>query len=87
MLRKTFTLEGWLISLLGLAAGLAVGILFALAQQRFGFIKMPGSFLVSAYPVILSWKDILATVVGVALVGYLIALLPVKRNITSDARL
>ncbi len=86
MLRKTFTLEGWLISLLGLAAGLAVGILFALAQQRFGFIKMPGSFLVSAYPVILNWKDILATVVGVALVGYLIALLPVKRNITSDAR-
>ena len=81
MLRHTFTLEGWLISLLGLAAGLVVGIGFSLAQQHFGFIKMPGSFLVNAYPVILQWQDVLATIAGVALIGYLIALLPVRRNI------
>lgn len=81
MLRHTFTLEGWLISLLGLAAGLVVGIGFSLAQQHFGFIKMPGSFLVNAYPVILQWQDVLATIIGVALIGYIIALLPVRRNI------
>lgn len=81
MLRRTFTLEGWLISLLGLAAGLVVGIGFSLAQQHFGFIKMPGSFLVNAYPVILQWQDVLATIIGVALIGYIIALLPVRRNI------
>lgn len=85
MLRRTFTLEGWLISLLGLAAGLVIGIGFSLAQQHFGFIKMPGSFLVNAYPVILQWQDVLATIAGVALIGYLIgyiiALLPVRRNI------
>ena len=28
--------------------GLIIGIGFALLQQRFGFIKMPGNFLVSA---------------------------------------
>ncbi len=81
MLRRTFTLEGWLISLLGLAAGLVVGIGFSLAQQHFGFIKMPDSFLVNAYPVILQWQDVLATIAGVALIGYIIALLPVRRNI------
>lgn len=81
MLRRTFTLEGWLISLLGLAAGLVVGIGFSLAQQHFGFIKMPGCFLVNAYPVILQWQDVLATIAGVALIGYIIALLPVRRNI------
>ena len=81
MLRRTFTLEGWLISLLGLAACLVVGIGFSLAQQHFGFIKMPGSFLVNAYPVILQWQDVLATIAGVALIGYIIALLPVRRNI------
>lgn len=86
MLRRTFTLEGWLISLLGLAAGLAIGILFALLQQRFGFIKMPGNFLVSAYPVILQWNDILFTILGVSLIGYLIALLPVRKNIPIDGR-
>ena len=75
-IRRIFVLEGWLISLTGLAAGLVIGILFSLLQQYFGFIKMPGHFLVQAYPVILSLKDILITAAGVALVGYLIALLP-----------
>ncbi len=86
MLRKTFTLEGWLISLLGLAAGLVIGTGFALLQQKFGFIKMPGNFLVSAYPVIVSWSDILLTIAGVALIGYFIALLPVNRNIKAETR-
>lgn len=81
LLRRAFTLEGWLISLLGLAAGLVIGVGFSLAQQRFGFIKMPGSFLVNAYPVIVQWQDGLATIAGVAMVGYIIALLPVRHNI------
>lgn len=86
MLRKTFTLEGWLISLLGLAAGLVIGVGFSLLQQKFGFIKMPGNFLINAYPVIVQWNDIILTIVGVALIGYLIALLPVRRNITSGRK-
>lgn len=77
LIRRIFVLEGWMISLLGLAAGLAAGVAFSLLQQHFGFIKMPGNFVVQAYPVILSWKDIAATAIGVATVGYIIALLPV----------
>ena len=42
---------------------------------------MPGNFLVNAYPVIVQWSDILLTIAGVALIGYLIAIMPVKRNI------
>lgn len=79
-IRRIFTLEGWMVSLLGLAAGLFVGIAFALLQQKFGFIPMPGGFAVSAYPIVLSWKDILTTIAGVSLVGYLIALLPTFRR-------
>lgn len=77
LIRNIFVLEGWMISLTGLAAGLVVGTGFALLQQHFGFIKMPGQFIVQAYPVILSWTDILLTVIGVAAIGYIIALLPV----------
>ncbi len=77
LIRRIFVLEGWMISLTGLAAGLVLGIGFALLQQHFGFIKMPGNFLVQSYPIILSWSDILLTTISVALVGYLIALLPV----------
>ena len=76
-IRRIFSLEGWMISLSGLAVGLIFGIVFSLAQQHWGFIKMPGSFIVQAYPIILSWSDILLTVSGVAVIGYLIALLPV----------
>ena len=77
LIRRIFVLEGWMISLSGLVVGLVTGILFALAQQHFGFIKMPGHFTVQAYPIILSWSDILLTSAGVAVIGYLIALLPV----------
>lgn len=77
LIKRIFILEGWMISLVGLACGLAVGTAFSLLQQHLGFIKMPGHFVVQAYPVILSWSDILLTAGGVALIGYLIALLPV----------
>ena len=79
LIRRIFVLEGWMISLSGMAAGLIVGVGFSLLQQQFGFIKMPGHFVVQAYPIILSVSDILITAGGVALIGYLIALIPSSR--------
>jgi ABC-type lipoprotein release transport system permease subunit len=79
LIKRIFILEGWMISLTGLVGGLIIGIGFTLIQQRLGIIKMPGQFLVQAYPVILSWKDIVLTIAGVAVIGYLIAWLPVSR--------
>lgn len=76
LIRRIFVLEGWLISLLGLAFGLVLGTGLVLLQQATGFIRMPGNFLVSAYPVSLSGLDLVGIAVGVALVGYVIALLP-----------
>ena len=84
MTRRIFLLEGWLISLLGLVIGLVLGIAFVLLQQKYGLIRMPGSYIISAYPVILKTSDILWTVVGVALVGYLIALLPSLTKTTDN---
>ena len=55
LIRKTFVLEGWLISFAGMLTGLCLGILFVLLQSRFGFIRMPGNYLIAAYPVILKW--------------------------------
>ena len=77
LIKRIFILEGWLISLVGLAAGLVVGVGFSLLQQHLGFIKMPGTFIVQAYPIIISVSDVLLTTIGVAAIGYLIALLPV----------
>jgi ABC-type lipoprotein release transport system permease subunit len=76
LVKKIFILEGWMISLSGLSVGLVIGIAFSLLQQWLGFIKMPGHFVIQAYPVILSWSDVLLTAAGVATIGYLIALIP-----------
>ena len=84
MTRRIFLLEGWLISLLGLVIGLALGIACVLLQQKFGLIRMPGSYIISAYPVILKASDIIWTAVGVAVVGYLIALLPSLTKTTDN---
>ena len=78
LIRRIFVLEGWLISLTGLAGGLIIGVGFSALQQIFGIIKMPGHFVVQAYPIILSWSDILLTVAGVAVIGYIIALIPAR---------
>ena len=77
LIRNIFVLEGWMISLSGLAAGLIAGTCLSLLQQHLGIIKIPGHFAVRAYPVILSWTDIAIAAVGVAVIGYFIALLPV----------
>ena len=76
LIKKIFILEGWMISLSGMVVGLVIGISFSLLQQWLGFIKMPGHFVVQAYPVILSWGDVALTALGVATIGYLIALIP-----------
>ena len=78
LIRRFFVLEGWMISLLGLAIGLVLGIALTLIQQKFGVIPMPGNYLVSSYPVQLQWSDVLITSLSVAVIGYLIALIPVS---------
>ena len=79
MIRRVFVLEGWFISLLGLGIGLILGLAVAYWQQQTGFIKMPGNFLVESYPVVIQSLDIWVTALSVALVGWLIALIPARR--------
>lgn len=73
--RRIFVYEGWLVSLSGLAAGLLTGVGAALVQQHFGVVKMPRGFMISAYPCVLEFGDVLLTAAGVALIGFLISLL------------
>lgn len=80
LIDKIFVTEGWLISLSGLIVGLIVGIGFVLLQQQFGFIRMPGGFATPAYPVILEWKDVAITTACVLVIGFVMALIPVKTS-------
>jgi ABC-type lipoprotein release transport system permease subunit len=73
MINRIFTTEGWMISLLGAAAGVILGILVCLAQQHLHLVKMPGNFIVSYYPVHMQVLDIVAVFVSVAAIGYLMS--------------
>ena len=79
LLRSIFLWEGWLVSLLGMLIGLVAGILLVWLQQRYGLIPMPGNFVVSAYPVVLKASDLLWTVLGVALTGFVMAYIPSRK--------
>lgn len=80
LIRRIFILEGWMVSLLGMLIGLVTGVVLVLLQEHLGLVKMPGSFIVDAYPVVLQWGDVLLTAVGVALIGLLVALAPALRG-------
>lgn len=75
MVRKVFVLEGWLVSLLGMVIGLVAGLALALLQQNLGMVKLPGNYLVDAYPVLVKPFDIVFTVICVALIGLAVSLL------------
>ncbi len=72
-INRIFTTEGWMISLLGAAAGVFIGVLVCLAQQYFHLVKLPGNFIVSYYPVHIKLLDILIVFVSVAAIGYLMS--------------
>lgn len=77
LISRIFLLEGWMISLLGMLVGVALGVVICVLQQNLGLVKMPGSFMIEAYPVVLKGWDIIIVIAGVSFVGYLSALLPV----------
>ena len=86
LVRRIFTLEGWMVSLLGLAAGLVVGVGAVLLQQATGIIKMPGNYLVEAYPVALSATDVLLAAACIAAIGLFISAGAVSRRLSRRSR-
>lgn len=81
LIRKIFMTEGLLVSLSGAIAGILLGTAICVLQQYFGLIKINaegGSFLISAYPVLMKWTDFLFVFITVSLIGLLAAWIPVR---------
>ena len=80
-IRRTFRLEGWLISSLGTLVGLIIGVLICLGQQHFGWLKMGSGYdyVISAYPVQVQPLDILLVACIVLALGYIAAWYPTKK--------
>jgi lipoprotein-releasing system permease protein len=79
LIRKIFIFEGWMISIIGCAAGLALGYIVCWLQQKYGFIKLNSdSLIMNSYPIVLKLKDFIIVPTTVLLIGYWAAWYPVR---------
>jgi len=79
LIRKIFIFEGWLISILGAAAGIILGFLICWVQQTYGIVRLRSDSLVmDAYPVVMKIKDFIIVPATVLLIGYWAAWYPVR---------
>lgn len=80
LVRRIFLWEGCLVSLIGLVAGMLLGVGLALLQQHYGLVKMPGGFFLQAYPVVLQATDLLWVALGVGAIGAAVTFLSAPRT-------
>ena len=86
-IRGVFVREGLLIAGVGGAIGLVLGVAITLAQQHFGFVKMPnGNFLVENYPVELQAIDLVVIFVVFVAVALAVSKVATSAMIKSKER-
>lgn len=86
-IRGIFVREGLLLSGVGGAIGLLLGVAVTLAQQHFGFVKMPnGNFLVENYPVELQTGDLVVIFVVFVAVALAVSTLATSTMIKREKR-
>ncbi len=81
MISRIFLYEGWLITFIGIVAGIVTGLILCLLQQHFGLLRLsdiPGAYIIDAYPVIVQPADILVVFTVVGAIGLLTVLYPVN---------
>ena len=79
LIRKIFLFEGWMISILGAAAGMILGFIICWIQQTYGLVRLQSdSLLLNAYPVVMKVKDFIIVPFTVLLIGYWAAWYPVR---------
>lgn len=83
LIRKIFFIEGILISMTGALIGLLAGFLLCIAQINFELIKLEGTFVMEAYPVLMQVDDFVYVFLTVLLIGSFAAWFP-ARQITKN---
>ena len=81
LISRIFLYEGWLITFIGIIAGIVMGLALCLLQQHFGLLRLsdtPGAYIIDAYPVIVEIADIVIVFAVVSLIGLLTVLYPVN---------
>lgn len=77
-IRRTFFIEGLMIALVGVVAGLVLGFVICLVQQQFGIVKIGANAIVDAFPVAMRMVDFAATFGIVTLLSSLVVWITVR---------
>lgn len=86
-IRRTFFTEGLFIALVGVVAGLVLGLVVCLLQQHFGIVKLGANAIVDAFPVAMRVVDFAATFIVVTLLSSLIVAFTVRRINSPEGRM
>lgn len=81
LISRIFLYEGWLITFIGIAGGIIIGLILCLLQQYFGLLRLsdtPGAYIIDAYPVIVKILDIVIVFAVISMIGLLTVLYPVN---------
>jgi len=77
--QRIFLNEGLLLTLLGIGIGFGLALLLYGAQKQFELLRIPGQFVVPAYPASLRLVDFLTVLATVAAIGLLASWPPSRR--------
>jgi len=78
-IQRIFLSEGLLLSLIGAGVGMGIAYSLALLQIKFHLVSLPGSFVISYFPVELRWADFLLVASTVFVVSMIAAWLPARQ--------
>lgn len=69
---RIFAWESMFVTVIGCGAGMLLGVVLVLLQEKYGLIRLggdPTQLIVDAYPVVLNWMDLPVVLIPVLLIG------------------
>ena len=84
LIKRIFTNEGLIISVVGGLLGLLLGIIAVLIQQHFGIISLgngEGNYIIESYPVALQLADIVLVFMTITIIGSTASFLTVNKSV------
>lgn len=76
LIRLIFLLEGWLISITGAIAGIMLGSVVVIIQEKIGIFKLGPGYIVENYPAVSQFSDVILVFCTVLVMGFLSAWYP-----------
>lgn len=86
-MKKTFLIEGLLISIIGGGCGILLGLALCFLQQNVGLLKLQEGGISPYYPIEIQVSDILSIVLLVVIIGFVCSWLPTRWLLNRDAKI